>query len=244
MELEKRHDVHVFVDPSVPQIFEDAYAVNSHGTLRILRWSTRREPKRHPIAEFNEGRWLFYRHTGEQGDEVMEPPAMPGKYRDHGELIEAQEERFADVTGVPRGVPHTPDVHAALGHPFDQEARIRDGEQGTFDGMAVRPTTVRPAIPPRGDGKAPASRLLVRPHPLDDEAVTQMLEPLPTSRLPQRSSASMTDGGPSTQLLEPVREEAVTPLRRRGRPARRGTFGQLAWATFLCLAVSVLAAVH
>jgi hypothetical protein len=214
-----RNDAAVYTGPGVPRIFEDAYVVNSDGTLKILRWSTRHEPKRHPIAEYAPGCWEHYEHQGEQGDEVAEQPkpaeaarAAPRKAR--ASVRDVVEHHDGSRWWTPDD---GPDPEPEMS-PAEREAQIRSREPGVPENLQA--AALRPALPP------------------SDFAV-------PTHRLPQREPAQASD---KTQLLPVVQDDSrqsPAPARRRGRTRgswpRSGT-GSLALA--VVAALSVLASVH
>jgi len=134
-EFEGRSDVHVFTGPDVPKVFEDAYAVNVDGTLKIWRWSTRQQAKRHPVAEYAPGMWMSYHHLGEQGDEVVEPQqraAQPRRARPSQDVVDHAE--------APKAA-WTPES------PAEREAEIRSREPGAPENL--QPAVVRPSLPPK-----------------------------------------------------------------------------------------------
>jgi len=134
-EFEGRSDVHVFTGPDVPKVFEDAYAVNVDGTLKIWRWSTRQQAKRHPVAEYAPGMWMSYHHLGEQGDEVAEPQqraAQPRRARPSQDVVDHAE--------APKAA-WTPES------PAEREAEIRSREPGAPENL--QPAVVRPSLPPK-----------------------------------------------------------------------------------------------
>lgn len=212
---EGRNDVHVFTGPGVPRIFEDAYAVNAEGTLKVWRWSTRKTPKHHPVAEFAPGCWEHYEHRGEQGDEVVEqkqpepPRPAPRRARPAPRYQDEGDETATDTVQTP----WAPDPVA------EREAQIRSREPGAPENL--QPATVRPSLPPK-DFSTPTHRLPQRTPAVVNDAT----EVLPAIRAEQSQQQSADR----------------PPMRRRTRGSWPRGGG--AWLALVVTALSILAAVH
>src|SRR5581483_11817932 len=213
-----RSDVHVFTGPDVPKVFEDAYAVNVDGTLKIWRWSTRQQPKRHPVAEYAPGMWMSYHHLGQQGDEVVEAPKppeppRPAPRRPRPSMRDVAEHRDDSRSWTPG---EEPDAEPEMS-PAEREAEIRSREPGAPENL--QPAVVRPSLPPKDF-------------------------PVPTPQPPRRvtGSAEQTEVLPAIRNEEPQQPAGRSSMRRR----TRGTWprGAGSWVLVAIAAVSLLIGVH
>lgn len=211
-----RNDVHVFTGPGVPRIFEDAYAVNAEGTLKVWRWSTRKTPKHHPVAEFAPGCWEHYEHRGEQGDEVVEqkqsesPRPAPRRARPAPRYQDEGDETATDTAQTP----WAPDPVA------EREAQIRSREPGAPENL--QPAVIRPSLPP--------SDFAVPTHQLPQRATIRAgdkTEVLPAARAEQPQQPERQTGRPG----------------RRGRTRGNWPRGGGAWLVVVT-AFGILAAAH